>query len=67
MTCARGYDFINSATARLPGSAPKQFDDEGPLDIIRPNQRAEALVAQHLRVLEALRSEQARRVLTGRR
>jgi len=67
MTCAKGYDFIKGATIRLPSCDSKLSSDEEPLDIVRPNQRAAALVARHLRVLETLRSEPTRPAVTGRR
>jgi len=67
MTCARVHDFVGGAKIILPRSAPREFDDEGPLDIVRPNQRAAVLVERHIRVIEKLRSEPARQTVTSRR
>ena len=55
MTCARLYDFVEGTKITLPKPLPGEANGSKPWDILRPNARADSLVARHIRVLAAKR------------
>jgi hypothetical protein len=57
MLCARSYDFINQTGVKFPAEAGGQSGQVEGWDILRPNRRAEELVAEHLEALMAVAGE----------
>ena len=54
MGCERFHDFVSGATITVITPDPGQPLTKEPLDILRGNERAQALMAEHLRVLQTL-------------
>lgn len=51
MSCLVLYDFLSDSRIVLPRPSAARRDAHETWDILRPNERASALVARHLEVL----------------
>jgi hypothetical protein len=58
MSCFQVHDFINGTTIGLPRPVADPSGSRRGWDILRPNAKAELLVARHAEMLSALDSAQ---------
>jgi hypothetical protein len=59
MSCANIYDFLNYPAIRFPNAAAGRSGERLGWDILRPNRQADALVAEHLKALNALNNRKS--------
>ena len=55
MICSYVHDFVRGTKIALPRPVAERSSHSFQVDIVRPNQSADQIVARHLKALEALK------------
>jgi hypothetical protein len=55
MICSHVHDFVRGTKIALPRLVAERSSHSFQVDIVRPNQSADQIVAHHLKALEALK------------